>query len=42
MEIRDCEMAGPAAIVCVDAHDRSVVERAELALERRSGAGLLQ
>lgn len=37
VEIRDCEMAGPAAGGRLDAHDRAVVERAELALERRSG-----
>lgn len=38
VEIRDCEMAGPAAGGRLDAHDRAVVERAELALERRSGS----
>ncbi|MFK4296630.1 hypothetical protein ABH924_001775 [Arthrobacter sp. GAS37] len=40
VEIRDCEMAGSATDVRLDPHDRSVVERAELALERRSGARL--
>lgn len=38
VEIRDCEMASPATAWPLDAHDRAVVERAELALERRSGA----
>jgi hypothetical protein len=42
VEIRDCEMASPATAGRLDAHDRSVVERAELALERRSGAQLTQ
>lgn len=40
VEIRDCEMAAPAAGRRLDAHDRAVVERAELALEKRSGARL--
>ena len=40
VEIRDCEMANSATDQRLDAHDRSVVERAELALERRSGARL--
>lgn len=38
VEIRDCEMATPATDWRLDAHDRSVVERAELALEKHSGA----
>ncbi|PVZ60834.1 hypothetical protein [Arthrobacter sp. H-02-3] len=37
VEIRDCEMASPEAAGHLDAHERSVVERAELALETRSG-----
>ncbi|MGM7774727.1 hypothetical protein ACSVHC_01690 [Arthrobacter sp. KNU-44] len=40
VEIRDCEMASGEAKVHLNAHDRSVVERAELALGRRSGARL--
>jgi hypothetical protein len=40
VEIRDCEMASTPTARCLDAHDRSVVERAELALERRSGTQL--
>ncbi|OOP60383.1 hypothetical protein BMF89_16730 [Arthrobacter sp. SRS-W-1-2016] len=40
VEIRDCEMASLATDGRLDAHDRSVVERAELALERRSSARL--
>ncbi|MGO4586807.1 hypothetical protein AB4Z38_23450 [Arthrobacter sp. 2RAF6] len=40
VEIRDCEMASTATNGRLDAHDRSVVERAELTLERRSGARL--
>ncbi|GAA5194036.1 hypothetical protein GCM10023346_20530 [Arthrobacter gyeryongensis] len=40
VEIRDCEMASPAASGRLDVHDRAVVERAEFALERRSGARL--
>jgi hypothetical protein len=35
-------MANPERIGHLDAHDRSVVERAEQALERRSGAQLTQ
>jgi hypothetical protein len=42
VEIRDCEMANPERIGDLEAHDRSVVERAEQALERRSGAQLTQ
>lgn len=38
VEIRDCEMASPANAGPLDAHDRAIVERAELALETRSGA----
>ncbi|MDQ0242448.1 hypothetical protein [Arthrobacter bambusae] len=40
VEIRDCEMASPTIDGRLDGHDRSVVERAELTLERRSGARL--
>lgn len=40
VEIRDCEMARPTTDVRLDAHDRSVVERAELALQRRSDTRL--
>lgn len=40
VEIRDCEMASPETSARLDAHDRSAVERAEQALERRSGARL--
>ncbi|MFE4837391.1 hypothetical protein ACFRAU_22260 [Arthrobacter sp. NPDC056691] len=42
VEIRDCEMANPETSGRLAAHDRSVVERAEQALERRSGAQLTQ
>jgi hypothetical protein len=42
VEIRDCELASPAISGRLGAHDRSVVERAEHALERRSGAQLTQ
>jgi hypothetical protein len=42
VEIRDCELASPASTGHLGAHDRSVVERAEHALERRSGAQLTQ
>ncbi|MFH5877280.1 hypothetical protein [Arthrobacter sp. NA-172] len=38
VEIRDCEMASPAAARRLNAHDRAVVERAEVALETHSGA----
>ena len=38
VEIRDCEMASLTTAGRLDAHDRAVVERAELALETRSGA----
>ncbi len=38
VEIRDCEMASPTAAERLDARDRAVVERAELALEMHSGA----
>ncbi|WP_437773433.1 DUF6545 domain-containing protein [Arthrobacter sp. KNU40] len=40
VDIRDCEMASTTADGRLEAHDRSVVERAELALEMRSGARL--
>ncbi|WAH96287.1 hypothetical protein [Arthrobacter sp. MMS18-M83] len=40
VEIRDCEMASLATSAHLDAHDRSIVERAEFSLERRSGARL--
>lgn len=38
VEIRDCEMASTATARRLDAHDHAVVERAEHALETRSGA----
>lgn len=41
VEIRDCEMASSAS-ERLGAHDRSVVERAELALETRAGGQLSQ
>lgn len=37
VEIRDCEMASPEANGQLSTQDRFVVERAELALERRAG-----
>lgn len=40
VEIRDCEMASRDTNRRLSAHDRSVVERAEKALERRAGARL--
>ncbi|MDP9696718.1 UNVERIFIED_ORG: hypothetical protein J2X79_004301 [Arthrobacter globiformis] len=42
VEIRDCEMASPMASGRLDGYSRSVVERAEQVLERRSGAQLTQ
>lgn len=42
VEIRDCEMANPETSGRLSAQDRSVVERAEHVLERRSGAQLTQ
>ncbi|UKA60424.1 DUF6545 domain-containing protein [Arthrobacter sp. FW306-2-2C-D06B] len=38
VEIRDCEMASPSITGRLDPHDKAVVERAELALEKRSVA----
>ncbi|MFP3579256.1 hypothetical protein SB659_06655 [Arthrobacter sp. SIMBA_036] len=40
VEIRDCEMVTNASNVRLNPHDRAVVERAESALERRSGPRL--
>ena len=39
VEIRDCEMARQEPALRLTARERSVVERAELALQKRSGAG---
>ncbi|MGO4860316.1 DUF6545 domain-containing protein [Arthrobacter sp. 2MCAF14] len=38
VEIRDCEMANPQVREQLSAHDRSVIERGELALEHRKKA----